>query len=115
MAEPGAAGPGRESRRRGRRPKHQVPRAVSTGAERILGFVQDLEAFGIGLHHPVLDAVVDHLNEVASPVWTEQSVAVFWRQRLDDGFYPRECLRRAAGHDRVTDREPPDATAGAAV
>src|SRR4028119_1974378 len=33
----------------------------------VAGFLEDLEPLGVGLHHPVLDPVVDHLGEVASP------------------------------------------------
>ena len=39
--------------------------AISLDVERELGLVQHLEALGVGLHHPVLDAVVDHLHVVA--------------------------------------------------
>src|SRR5207244_4708261 len=76
---------------------------------------RDLEAFGVGLHHPVFDAVVNHLDEVARAIWADQAVAVFGRQRLDRRLDAGERLRRATGHDRVADLEAPDAAARAAV
>jgi len=64
--------------------------------ERVLGFLENLEALGVGLHHPVLDAVVDHFDEVAGPVRAEMPVAVFGRQGLDGWFDARERLGRVA-------------------
>ena len=83
--------------------------------QRVLGLLEDLEAFGVGLHHPVFDAVVNHLDEVARAIWADQAVAVFGRQRLDRRLDAGERLRRATGHDRVADLEAPDAAARAAV
>ena len=39
--------------------------AISLQVELELGVVHELEALGVRLHQPVLDAVVDHLHEVA--------------------------------------------------
>ena len=38
-----------------------------------LGGLEELEALGVGLHHAVLDAVVDHLDEVAGAVAAQYS------------------------------------------
>ena len=38
--------------------------------------LEDVQAFGEGGHHPVLDAVVDHLHEVAGAVRAAVQVAV---------------------------------------
>ena len=46
--------------------------------------VHQLEAFGVGLHQPVLDAVVDHLHVVAGAVIADAQVAVGRRQRQED-------------------------------
>src|SRR5207248_2810303 len=82
---------------------------------RILRVFDHLEPLCKCLHHAVLDAVVDHLDEVASAVWSDQAVAVFRGERLDRRFDSLECLGRAAGHDRITHFQAPDATASAAV
>ena len=58
--------------------------------ERVLRLFEHLEALGVGLHHPVLDAVVDHLDEVAGAVRAAQAVAVLGRQRLDGWLDARE-------------------------
>src|SRR5215203_5857950 len=42
----------------------------------IAGLLQDLEPLGVGLEHPVLDAVVDHLGEVSGARVPEISVSV---------------------------------------
>ena len=39
--------------------------------------VEDVEAFGVGGHEAVFDAVVDHLDEVAGAVGSAVEVAVF--------------------------------------
>src|SRR5262249_61528399 len=41
-----------------------------------IGRVQHIEAFGIGSHDPVLDAVMDHLDEVAGTVWPAVQIAL---------------------------------------
>ena len=40
-------------------------RAIAGEVEVVVGGVQDVEALAVGLHDPVLDAVVDHLRVVA--------------------------------------------------
>ena len=58
--------------------------------ERVLGLLEHLEALGVRLHHAVLDAVVDHLDEVAGAVRADQAVAVLGRQRLHGWLDARE-------------------------
>ncbi len=83
-----------------------------------LAFVlQDREAFGVGLHQPVFDAVMDHLGEMPG---TDRADAA-------PTFIPRRCKRFenrpqpfdgrwiAADHHAVAFRKTPDAAAGAAV
>ena len=44
----------------------------SAGSTSLLAFFEDVEAFGIGLHQAVFDAVVDHLDEMPGadgPAW----------------------------------------------
>ena len=50
--------------------------------------MHQLEAFGVGLHQAVLDAVVDHLHVVAGAVVADAQVAVGRRQRQEDRLEP---------------------------
>ena len=50
----------------------------------VLRGVQDLVALGVGLEHPVLDAVVNHLDVVPRAGRADVGVAVGRRQRLED-------------------------------
>ncbi len=50
---------------------------VFLGQRLAVGVLQNVEAFGIGLHQTVLDAVVDHLDEVAGAVRPGVDVALF--------------------------------------
>ena len=52
---------------------------VVLGADVRLG--EDVEPLGVGGHHPVLDAVVDHLHEVAGAVVTAVQPAVLDARR----------------------------------
>ena len=42
-----------------------------------VGVLQDVEPLGVGRHQPVLDAVVDHLDEVAGTVRPAVEIALF--------------------------------------
>src|SRR2546428_12031007 len=46
--------------------------------------MQELEAFAVRLHHPVLDPVVDHLHEVAGAGLAEVRPAIRRRERVED-------------------------------
>ena len=79
------------------------------------GFEQ-LETLGVGLHHAVLDAVVDHLDEVPAAVPTHVVVAVAGRgERSQDGADVLEGGALAADHEAVAHFEAPYAAAGAGV
>jgi hypothetical protein len=80
-----------------------------------LGGVQQLEALAERLHHPVLDAVVDHLDEVAGAGRADVGVAVLGREALDERLDDRVALRVAADHHAVTLLQPPDAARDAGV
>ena len=44
-----------------------------------IGVLQDVQSFGVSTHDRVLDAVVDHLHEVASTIGaTVQPTLLFW-------------------------------------
>ena len=54
-------------------------RGLRVGGDRLaadVGVLEDAESFADGRHHAVLDAVVDHLHEVARAVWTTAQVAL---------------------------------------
>ena len=91
------AGDSRRARRRGRAPGREVEEpggddaaappdlgdvgevegeAVLLGELRRAGVLQDVEALGDGLHHAVLDAVVDHLDEMAGAARPGMEVAL---------------------------------------
>ena len=98
-----------------------------------VGFVQDVEAFSIGRHDSVFDAVVDHLDEMPGPVRAAMQKALFsaaaagfasggWRGGTSAG---RECRKDrlqvsdnvvlAANHQAVAAVEPGHASAGADI
>ena len=96
-------------------------RAVLPGAghglevDGVLGGVEDLEALRVGLHEPVLDAVVDHLRVVAGAGRAAVDVAALGRQRPEDGLQRRHRLGVAADHRAVAVLEAPDAAGDARV
>ena len=75
---------------------------------------QDIEAFGIGLHQAVLDAVMDHLDEMARPIvaavqvaqlgraaellaaWRSGDVARAWCEHAEDRIETRDDIVLAA-------------------
>ena len=72
---------------------------------------EKLEAFGIGLHQAVLDAVVHHLGVVSCPEgpgMDERVGALTVRtQRLEDRHQVRDIGRVAADHERIPVGFPP--------
>src|SRR5262249_2825299 len=93
------------------------------------GAAQDAEALGVGGHDTVLDAVVDHLDEVAGAggpavqvtllggaadllaAGGARDVARAGRQGLEDRVEPPDRLLRAADHQAVAAFQAPDAAA----
>ncbi len=98
-----------------------------------VGVLQNVEAFGVGGHQAVFDAVVNHLYEVPTAAWPAVEIAFFgraggffaarsarggaaaggerfenWVEVLDDFFF-------TANHLTVTAIESPNAAAGADV
>ena len=57
--------------------------------ELVVAGVHDLEAFGVGLHQAVLDAVVDHLHVVAGARSADVQVAAGRGERREDGHERR--------------------------
>ena len=84
--------------------------------EGLFGF-EDGEAFGVGLHHAVLDAVVDHLDEVAGAGWADVAPALGLAggERFEDGGEAFDGGLVAADHEGVALLEAPDSAGGAAV
>ena len=97
-----------------------------------IGVLDDRQTLSDRGHHPVLDAVVDHLYEVARAVRTAVEVALLRgaaglaarrrlgralarRDRLPDGVEALHGLVVAADHQAVAAVEAPDATRRAAV
>src|SRR6185437_16098032 len=94
---------------------------------------QDVEAFGVGLHQAVLDAVMHHLDEMPGPGWPGVNVAALgagwgllaaWRARdiAQAGGESREdrvemvhSRLRAADHHAVAALDAPDAAGRAAI
>ncbi len=95
--------------------------------------LQDVEALGDRLHHAVLDAVVDHLDEVAGAARPGVQVALLGariaalaaggggdvalagRQRREDRIEPVDDRLLAADHQAVAALEPPHAAGRADV
>src|SRR5690348_9264870 len=80
-----------------------------------LRLLDDLEALAVRLEHAVLDAVVNHLDEVAGAAGAHVAIAVLRRERLEDRLAVLEGLALATDHQAVADLEAPDATARAHV
>src|SRR5215208_3225086 len=72
--------------------------------------LEDLEPFGIGLEHPVLDAIVDHLGEVSCARVPEVCVSVRRREGLEDRLDVLEGVCVAPDHGAVADVVAPDAS-----
>ena len=89
--------------------------AISCGVEVELRVLHDLEALGVRLHQAVLDAVVDHLHEVAGARRADVRVAVLGRERLEDRLEALDGLVVAADHQAEADLEAPDAAGDAGV
>ena len=77
--------------------------------------MKEFEAFAVGLHHPVLDPVVDHLHEVAGAGLAEVRPAIRRRERVEDRL--RNCHRvgGTADHHAVAVLESPDPSRDADV
>src|SRR3990170_2861670 len=80
-----------------------------------LGGFQQLESLSVGLQHAVLDAVMNHLDEMAGPARPDMEKAVRGRKSFENRFEAGDDFFFAADHHAVADLEPPDAAAGAGV
>ncbi len=98
-----------------------------------MALAHDVEAFAVGLHQPVFDAVMHHLDEVPCAVGTAVQIAemrgtafcgaavsglhfaLSWRQRLEDWFELPEDIGLGPDHQAVTAIYAPDAAAGARI
>src|SRR5215213_3450228 len=92
--------------------------------------LQDIEALRIGLHQSVLDAIVDHLDEVPGPVRSGMQVALPRpgvvplaagrrydlpcprRERAEDRIEPLHHLALAADHQAIAALQSPYAATG---
>jgi hypothetical protein len=77
----------------------------------VAGGLQQLPALGVGLHDRVLDAVVDHLGEVARPVLTGVDEPELSRglEGVEDRLDLRHGLHLAADHERIALGDAPHA------
>ena len=107
--------------------------AVPLGELRRAGVLQDVEALGHRLHHAVLDAIVDHLDEMAGAARPGMEVALLHprvvavaaagrrdvaaagRERPEDRVEPPHGRRLAADHQAVAALEPPHPAARADI
>src|SRR3989344_8002225 len=75
--------------------------------ELVLGFFHERESFRKRLHHPVLDAVVDHLHEMAGSVARKKFISIaarevskkrlaFFERRLIAPYHQTPSFARAA-------------------
>src|SRR5215207_4869669 len=76
----------------------------------VAGLLEDLEPLGVGLEHPVLDAVVDHLGEVPGSRVPEKSVAVLRSEGLEGRLDVLEGVGIAPYHGAVAHIVAPDAS-----
>ena len=98
-----------------------------------VGVFQNVEAFGVGGHQAVFDAVVNHLDEMACAGRAAMEIALFGgaagffaagsaidiaaagRERFEDGIEMLDDVSFAANHLAVAALESPDAAAGADI
>src|SRR5262252_1609659 len=94
-----------------------------------IGGTQYAQAFSIGGHDSILDTVVDHLYEMAGPVWTAikitllgcpfgllaprraRNVARAWCQCREDRIEMINYIRLAADHHAVASLQSPHTSA----
>src|SRR5215469_5327638 len=94
---------------------------------------QNVHPFRVGRHDPVLDAVMDHLDEVPGavraaaevaelggaadflPSWGARDISRTGRQRLEDRIEVLHCRHRSADHHAITTLQPPDTAAGSDI
>ena len=91
---------------------HRLERALVVV---VAGLLEDLEPFGVGLEHPVLDPVVDHLGEVSCASVPEISVSLLGSQGLEGWLDVLEGVGVAPDHGAVADVVAPDASRHARV
>ena len=79
--------------------------------------LEELEALGVGLHHGVLDAVVNHLGEVPGTDTSRvhESGVALGLQCVEDRLDLLDVLLVATGHQRIAVLEAPHASADTAV
>src|SRR6266542_1560904 len=80
-----------------------------------LARVDELEPLAVRLHHPVLDAVVDHLREVAGAALAEVRPTVRRRERVEQRPDDLDGVGRTPDHHAVADLEAPDPAGDADV
>ena len=81
----------------------------------LAGRRHQLEAFGVRLHEPVLDAVVDHLHVVTRARRADVGVAVGRGERGEDRFDDLHDSFLSADHEAEPVLQSPHATAHAGV
>src|SRR5215210_5619261 len=74
----------------------------------VAGLLEDLEPLGVGLEHPVLDAVVNHLGEVTRTGVPEKGVSVLGREGREGRLDVLEGIGVAPDHRAVADIVAPD-------
>src|SRR5215210_9365884 len=74
----------------------------------VTGLLEDLEPLGVGLEHPVLDAVVDHLREVPGTRVPEKGVSVLGREGREGRLDVLESIGVAPDHRAVAHVVAPD-------
>ena len=81
----------------------------------LVGRLHDLEAFGVGLHEAVLDAVVDHLDEVAGAHRADVGVPALGGQGAGRPARPPPPPPWCRPPSGSSPRQPPDPARGAGV
>src|SRR5918994_911594 len=81
----------------------------------VAGFFEDLEPLGVGLEHPVLDPVVDHLGEVPGSRVPEECVAFLRSEGLEGRLDVLEGVGVAPDHGAVADIVAPDTSRHAGI
>src|SRR5687767_11703262 len=76
---------------------------------------EHLKAFAVRLKHAVLDAVMNHFNEMSGAAASHVSKTVLGRQGLENRLELVDHRFFAADHQAVAFLQTPDAAAGAGV
>src|SRR5688500_15008965 len=69
--------------------------------------LQNAEAFSKGLHHSILDPIMDHFDKMTGTMWADVPPAFIWRwsQSLEDWPHLFHYITLATDHQAISFRQ----------